>query len=122
VTASQPAGAGPAAPPAALPAAGGWTRVAVIDARKTLEGEKATVTVRARAPGAGWKLELRRLAGEAKDFIELEAVGQAPARAAPGTPAEETLVTTLDLAGEKPGEAKDRPVLVYGAGGAIFPE
>jgi hypothetical protein len=101
--------------PAVSAAPGQWVRVPVSDAKVETKDGKQVLTVKAKTPGSGWKLEVRPLPGNDPSVKELEVVGT-PADARTGGSLEEQIVAYPMNLGDKPNQ----PVLVHGAGAAIF--
>jgi len=92
-----------------------WDRVAVTDARLESKDGKQVLNVKVKTAGPGWKLEVRPLPGTDPSVREFEVVGSIPEGKKAGALEERTVTSPVDL-GEKP----DLPVLVHGAGAAIF--
>ena len=107
------------APPGQKPAVPGqWTRIAVVDAKLETRDGQSTLLVRIKTPTPGWKVEVRPLPVTDPGVSELEVVGRGPEgpAATVATVTEERTVTHPIHLGDK----ANQPVLVHGAGAAIF--
>ncbi len=110
-TAADAPGQKPATP-------GQWTRIAVVDAKLETRDGQSTLSVRIKTPTPGWKVEVRPLPVTDPGVSELEVVGRGPEgpAATVATVTEERTVThPINL-----GDKANQPVLVHGAGAAIF--